>query len=117
MKKEIKIILLITLFLSLFIGLDVYAATANCNSVFGNNSETTVFLGYVLSAVRWGVPVVIIIMSSIDFAKAVTAGDDKAINTAGKRLIMRLVIGLTIFLLPNILNMVLSLIDSSTCGL
>ena len=47
------------------------------------------FVGYGLLAVKVLVPLIIIVFGLIDFAKAMTSGDDKAIKSAASSLIKR----------------------------
>lgn len=99
-----------------FVNINVFASpTDGC--IISGSQGTLDFLKTILGAIRWGAPVIIIIMSMVDFSKAVTEGSAEGMNKASKRLMMRLVIGMVLFLIPNILNIILKLIGSSTCGL
>lgn len=109
-----KVILLLLILTSVCL-ININALAAGC--LLSDTSPTMKFLKDILSIIRWTVPVIIIIMSSIDFAKAVTAGDDKGINTATKRSLLRLFIGVLIFIIPELLNLILRIADSSVCGL
>ncbi len=69
--------------------------------------------GYLLFALKILVPLIIIILGSIDFAKAVIDTGDKANKEALSMLIKRLIIGIIIFLLPTILDFLLGFIDGA----
>ena len=71
-------------------------------------------IGYVLFVVKIVVPLVIIVLASIDMTKAVTAGDDKAIKEQGIKLLKRLILGISIFLLPTIVRIVFNTIGNFT---
>lgn len=70
------------------------------------------FVGYGLLAVKVLVPIIIIIFGLIDFAKAMASGDDKAIKGAASSLIKRLILGVVIFFIPTIVNLVFMVIDN-----
>lgn len=72
----------------------------------------------------WGiimvvVPIILVVMIILDMTKAITAGDEKDIKTAQKRSIIRVIIGVSIYFLPMIVNAILHLagIGSGTCGI
>lgn len=72
----------------------------------------------------WGiimvvVPIVLVVMIILDMTKAITAGDEKDIKSAQKNAIIRIVIGVSIYFLPMIVNSILHLagIGSGTCGI
>ena len=56
-------------------------------------------VGYIFLIIKVIVPVIIIILGSLDFGQAVISGDDKALKEKGERLIKRIVIGIVIFLI------------------
>ncbi len=72
----------------------------------------------------WGiimvvVPIILVVMIILDMTKAITAGDEKDIKSAQKNAIIRIVIGVSIYFLPMIVNAILHLagIGSGTCGI
>lgn len=72
----------------------------------------------------WGiimvvVPIILVVMIIIDMTKAIMAGDEKDIKTAQKNSITRIIIGVSIYFLPMIVNAILRLagIGSGTCGI
>ena len=69
--------------------------------------------GFLLFAAKILVPLIIIILGSIDFAKAVINTGDKASKEAVTMLVKRLIIGVIIFLLPTILDVLLGFIDGA----
>ena len=71
-------------------------------------------VGYLLFAVKIVVPLILIIMGIMDFAKAVISSDDKANKTALNSLIIRIIAGVVIFLIPTVLNFAISIIDGAT---
>ncbi len=69
-------------------------------------------VGYVIYVAKIVIPLLLIIMGSIDFAKAVISSDDKAMKDAGSTLLRRFIAAVIIFLLPTILNLLLGLVDN-----
>lgn len=116
MKKRIYFlsVLLIMMFLGILI-VDA-APVTKCEELFGPKSME--IIRTVFTIMRWAVPFVLIALCSFDFASVITSGKaDTEMKTATQRSLKRAVAALLIFLVPNILNLLLKLIDSSTCGL
>ncbi len=65
--------------------------------------------------IQIGIPIILIIMGSIDLGKAVISSDDKEIKAAQGRLIKRVISAVVIFLLVTIVNIVFNLF--STAGI
>lgn len=64
------------------------------------------------------IPVLLVVLITIDFVKAVAASDDKQMKSAVSNAIKRIAIGVAIFFLPLLIDFVLKLagIASGTCG-
>ena len=71
------------------------------------------FLKSVLSIIQWGVPILLILMGSIDLGKAVLASDDKEIKGATSKLIKRAIAAVAIFFIPMIVNMLVGMVASA----
>ena len=54
---------------------------------------------------------IVIFLGTFDMFKAVTGGDEKSMVTSGKKLGIRALIGLSIFLVPSIIHIVLSTLN------
>ncbi len=95
----------------------------NANDVSYNNVEgmnfcsedsvkmTLNIMGYVVFSLKMIVPLLLIIMGSLDFSKALISSDDKAIKDALGKLIRRIIAGIIVFFIPTILNYAFSLIN------
>lgn len=57
------------------------------------------------------VPIALIIWGSIDIGKAVIAGDEKKIKEAQKPFVKRIVAAIIVFLIPWLVNIVMSLVN------
>ena len=105
--KVISFILLVILFLPL----NVSAAELN---FCGRTAPIWQFVGYFLVALKIVIPLIIIVLGVIDFATAVVSSDDKAISSAAKGLFKRLIIGVVIFFIPTIVDLVFGFISNFT---
>ena len=68
-------------------------------------------LGWILVIVKIVIPIIIITMGSIDFAKAVTSSKDDEIRKASKSLVIRIIIGALIFFIPKVIDIVVKIVD------
>ena len=60
-------------------------------------------------------PVLVVLLSAIDFIKAVVGTDEKAMKEAQSKLVIRLVAAIGLFLVPTLVQLLLSFINASTC--
>lgn len=83
-----------------------------CTGRFGG------FLKQIVQLVKFAVPIIIIAFAIIDFVKAMAAQKPEELKTAANRLGKRMIIGAIIFLLPTIIDYLLSItgISTTTCG-
>lgn len=73
-------------------------------------------IGYVIFVFKIVVPILIIILASIDLAKSVISGDEKDIKENAMKLLKRLLIGIAIFLLPSIVKVIYFNLVNDTSG-
>ena len=76
--------------------------------------KTFQIIGYLLFVAKIIVPLLLIILGTIDFAKATVSSDDKAPRDAVVALIRRIIIAVIIFFIPTILNFLLSLVNGAS---
>ena len=118
------------------IGKDIEAGK-ECDSIFGDINDDGEYeydkttgdkieksppsLAYiintVLSYVRIIVPIIIILLGSLDFAKAVTAGKEDEMRKAQVTFIKRIIMGVVVFFVPVLVNIVMWLADIVWQGL
>ncbi|MBR4619296.1 MAG: hypothetical protein IKO49_08330 [Bacilli bacterium] len=60
-----------------------------------------------------GIPILIILMGTVDLGKAVLASDDKEIKGATGRLIKRIVYGVVIFFMATIVGLVMDVVTTA----
>lgn len=105
--KVIGILLLVVLLLPF----NVSAAELN---FCGRTAPIWQFVGYFFVALKIAVPIIIIVLGIVDFAKAVVSSDDKAISKATSSLFKRFIIGVIIFFVPTIVDVVFGFISDFT---
>lgn len=64
------------------------------------------FIGNLLFIAKVVVPILLVVFGTIDFSKAVVAGDGGEITKTAKRFAFRFISGIVIFLLPTMINFV-----------
>lgn len=68
----------------------------------------------VMNIICIAVPIIMILMGTIDLFKAVTAGKDEDIKNKQKALITRIIAGVLVFLVPTIVSVIMNLIGVSS---
>lgn len=85
----------------------------------GNYEEDTV--GYLIQMIfdymKIAAIIGVFVFSVIDYAKALIAQDDTIFKKANINTIKRIIFGIIFFLLPIIVDLILKVIDTSTCGI
>lgn len=95
--------------------LDGIIGTEKCPAIFGNaNQEGSIMYllkNYFFTPVRIITPIILILLTSLDFAKAVFADEKDGMKKAKDNFLKRAVAALIIFLAPTIVSALLSLAD------
>ena len=103
-----------------------YDKSQNCsggNSLLGDPSDPNSvawLLQQVLDFIKVVGPILVVVLSSIDFAKVIVKSDDEAMGKARKKLITRLALAALLFFIPMLVTVMLDLFgltSESTCGL
>ena len=74
------------------------------NTFCADTANMWKFVGDIIYVVRIVIPVIIILLGTLDLGKAVMAGEDKKIKEAQKTFIRRLIYGVAIFFIFIIVN-------------
>lgn len=79
---------------------------------FCTGSVLNVFnaLGWIIYALKILIPIILIVLGTIDFGKAIIASKDDEIKKSAKTLFMRVIAGIIIFFIPTIVNLIITLI-------
>ena len=90
-----------------------------CEDIF--DTQTPGALGWmlvtILNYIKIIGPILVVLLSAVDFVKAVFSSDDKAIKEAQSKLIIRLIAAIALFLVPTLIQVLLSFINQTTCML
>ena len=82
------------------------------------DADMKVIFGVIQTAmnlVRWAIPIILIVMGTIDIAKVVTTSnnDEKEVKAATKKFTTRIIYAIVIFLIPTIISLLFKLIPSN----
>lgn len=100
--------------------------TENCtgsNSILGDvDDEDSVawLVQQILNYIKILGPILVVLLSSIDFIGVIVKSDDEAMAKAQKKLILRLILAVLLFLIPTLVEAILQIFGitgNSTCGL
>ena len=83
-----------------------------CKGILGNpDNEDSVawFLVKILDYLKLLGPLMILVLSSLDFAKAILMSDDESLKKAQSSLITRLILAALLFVLPTLIEVVLDI--------
>ena len=114
-KKIIRYLMIFFIGLITFSSFNVYAG--DCNAVLGSTSDpnsVAYILSKVLNYIKIIVPILIIVLSSIEFIKAIFGADDDSLNKAIKNLITRIVLAAIFFLIPMLTALMLDVFNLTT---
>lgn len=79
------------------------AASFNVRDFCSTMKDLLTVIGWVLFVFKFAIPILIIAFGAFDFGKAVVSEKEDEIKKQTKKLIYRVVAGILIFLLPNII--------------
>lgn len=92
------------------------AAQGTAGYVDCSSSSTLVqviaLVRFILNIICIAVPIIMILMGTIDLFKAVTAGKEEDIKKKQKALITRVIAGVLVFLVPTIVMLIMSLLGA-----
>ena len=66
-----------------------------------------------IGLIKFGVPIILIVMGTLDLAKCVISGKDDEMKTAQKMLIKRLLYAVAVFLVATIVSVVMGMVADS----
>ena len=88
----------------------------SCEDIFGQEEgQFGWLLNLILGYIKVIGPILVILLSSIDFIKAVVGTDEKAMKEAQSKLIVRLVCAAALFLVPTLVQLLMSFINQTVC--
>ncbi len=105
------------------IDMDQYNQDQSCETLLGDpNKEDSVawLLQKVLDIVKIVGPLLVVVLSSVDFAKVIVNSDDDAMAKAAKKLAIRLVLAAALFFIPVLTTALLDvfgIMGEPTCNI
>ncbi len=95
-----------------------------CRGLLGNkvngeyqNGTVGALLQQIFDYMKMAAVILVFAFSVIDYAKAIAAQNQDAFKKANINFMKRIIFGIVFFLIPTLINVILSVIDSSTCGI
>ncbi|MBR1817696.1 MAG: hypothetical protein IJ772_02490 [Bacilli bacterium] len=95
-----------------------------CRNVFmkadGELNELGEFVQGLFTLIKIAAPALVIILSTVDYVKAIVNSDDSEMKKVTSKVIKRIIFGVIVFLLPFLLDLLFHLFglyDLSTCGI
>ena len=85
------------------------AAGTYCNEL----EPVITFLKSVLTIIQWAIPIMLIVMGSIDLGKAVLSSDDKEIKAATGKLIKRAIAAVAVFFVSTIVSLLIGMVGDA----
>ncbi len=83
------------------------------NDYCGDLKTVINFLKAILTIIQWAIPIMLIIMGSIDLGKAVLSSDDKEIKGATSRLVKRAIAAVAVFFIPILVNLLITMVGNT----
>ena len=111
MKKRIKYILLMSLLLTFPKISPLVAATS---SYEGEELKIIYLMGIIMFALRVAVPVILLIAGITDLIKAMTSNDEKDMKKIVTKLITKVVLAASVFLLPTLVVIILKMTNKES---
>ena len=108
-KNRFKLLIIMIVCTSLFVMEPVYAET--CNGILTPGAYQ--LLQDALNIIRLAVPVLLIVLGSIDLGTAVVSDDKDALKKSTSKLIKRCIAAIVIFFVPLLVEVLVNLVETS----
>ena len=95
------------------INTDISTGKLKCESIFKGNIQK--YIEKIFSIIKYAGIVLCIGLSIYDFVKALLNTDNDALSKITKRVFIRLILVAVLFVLPTLVNFVISIIDENAC--
>ena len=110
MKKRSTILLFI---FTIIITYSINVSAVECTGVFTTDIINKMDQ-YVYKPIKWATPILLLVLTSLDFAKVVFSGDQKGMSKATSNFLKRAVAALIIFFAPDIINLLVTFINQQS---
>lgn len=88
-------------------------ASVSCGNLEDIPAALPVFIKNIINIVKIAVPVILIIMGMLDFAKAVISNDEKGMKESQNKFIKRIIAAIAIFLIVSIVQFIFKIINTN----
>jgi len=109
-KKKGTILLLL---FTIIITYSINVSAETCNQVIAQDFINTMNQ-YVYKPVKWLTPVLLLVLTSLDFAKVIFASDEKGMSKATNNFLKRFVAALIVFFAPDIIQLLVTFINNQS---
>ena len=97
---------------------------SSCEDLFKGADDLLDLIKSGITIVKIAVPLILIVMGTMDFAQAIFASSEDGIKKAQSKFTKRVIIAVVIFLIPSVLKAILSIahsiwpiVDATLCGI
>ena len=112
MKKDFKNILLLMIFVGILsVSVNVFAAGESCTGVI-TSEFIEVLHNYVYKPIKWITPILLILLTSADYAKVVFTGKKEDMSKVTTNFLKRAIAALIIFFAPDIIELIVDLVNN-----
>lgn len=92
----------------------ILATTTSGDTVCDSLQPIIAIIKSVLLIIQIGIPIILILMGTIDLGKAVLSSDDKAIKESTSKLIKRVIAAVAVFFVVTIIKLIMSILGNAT---
>lgn len=100
---------------------NMFILKENCNTFLGNpddDKSVAWLLQKILNYIKILGPILVVVLSAVEFSKVIINSDDDAMAKAQKKLITRLLLAICLFLIPTLVELMLNIFGlQGTCGI
>ncbi len=112
MKKRNNLIIFVG-FLIIALVLNVRAENVSCTGVF-SQEFINAMNNYVYTPIKWATPVLLLVLTSFDFAGVVFSGKKEGMDKAKNNFLKRTIAALIIFFAPDIINLLVKFVNDQS---
>lgn len=69
---------------------------------------------YIFTILQWVIPILLILLITVDVLKALIANDEKAVKAATSKALKRVLYGVIIFFIPILVKLIFKVVDSAS---
>lgn len=86
---------------------------ASASEICSDLSPVIKLIKIFINLICWSVPILLIVLGTVDMFKAISTSDEKAASEAKSKLVKRIVYGVLVFLIPFLVNLVFEIVGDT----